>query len=399
MLGDGNNVLGYQPPNFYNSDDITTIFVVGFPDDMQEREFQNMFTFSAGFEAATLKVPHSCEDEKRQIIGFAKFRTRQEALDAKEILSGKRIDVEKGCLLKAEMAKKNLHTKKIGDNSCSFYNCAPKVESVFDMYRKPYMFPSFTFEEELLKEPVIYEPTSTELFSDNGICDFIDQESESEVIGMGKPVKSKFNPTIGTSVIDEIPSTASNASSTIQGLGPIFSGSASANSLSVINSVQSSGAATPHNNVNFGFESFLYQDLQSRFSSIDLNSFAKIAKKPTVLNNRNINHNNHIHPAPVLCDQNNAPCNTLYVGNLPPNACEDELRSLFSRCTGYKRLSFRNKPNGPMCFVEFDSINLASKALQEMYGTPLSNSTKGGIRLSFSKNPLGVRSNNNETAN
>ncbi|OBZ65214.1 hypothetical protein A0H81_14801 [Grifola frondosa] len=34
-------------------------FVVGFPDDMQEREFQNMFTFSAGLEAATLKIPNN----------------------------------------------------------------------------------------------------------------------------------------------------------------------------------------------------------------------------------------------------------------------------------------------------------------------------------------------------
>lgn len=37
------------------SDDVTTIFVVGFPEDMSEREFQNMFIFSGGFEAASLK--------------------------------------------------------------------------------------------------------------------------------------------------------------------------------------------------------------------------------------------------------------------------------------------------------------------------------------------------------
>ncbi|KAJ2854048.1 hypothetical protein GGI22_004634 [Coemansia erecta] len=53
------------------SEEITTIFVVGFPDDMKEREFQNMFTFSSGFEAATLKVP-SLDDvdkdsQKKQI--------------------------------------------------------------------------------------------------------------------------------------------------------------------------------------------------------------------------------------------------------------------------------------------------------------------------------------------
>lgn len=87
----------------------------------------------------------------------------------------------------------------------------------------------------------------------------------------------------------------------------------------------------------------------------------------------------------------NPPCNTLYVGNLPPNTCEDELKSLFSRQRGYRRLCFRTKHNGPMCFVEFEDINYAAQTLDNLYGTMLTNSVKGGIRLSFSKNPLGVR--------
>jgi hypothetical protein len=188
-----------QPPQ----EEISTIFVVGFPDDMtvccfaresspilvfikgllQEREFQNMFTFSSGFEAATLKIPNrestsygavgsgstsrsgglpmhyagsndpynlvtvnqggvivdgrdgstsswtappmpfgdeghliqpnlSMQPPRKQIIGFAKFRTRQEALEARDVLQGRRVDLEKGSVLKAEMAKKNLHTKR-----------------------------------------------------------------------------------------------------------------------------------------------------------------------------------------------------------------------------------------------------------------------------------------------
>ena len=48
----------------------------------------------------------------------------------------------------------------------------------------------------------------------------------------------------------------------------------------------------------------------------------------------------------------NPPCNTLYVGNLPADTLEEELRVLFSRCPGYKRLCFRTRANGPMCFVE-----------------------------------------------
>lgn len=194
-------------------------FVVGFPEDIQEREFQNMFLFARGFEAATLKIPASTAaarerdaaaaaavsaiaatlpafaapppppaldpnhgygiaaqqaggssydhlnnslyeetflaaaanpvsgsggahiesahrvssalaaaaltatasnvnlastTNRKQIIGFAKFRSRDDAMEARDILSGRKIDPEKGCVLKAEMAKKNLHVKKTG---------------------------------------------------------------------------------------------------------------------------------------------------------------------------------------------------------------------------------------------------------------------------------------------
>ncbi|KAI9861996.1 MAG: cell cycle RNA binding protein whi3 [Vezdaea acicularis] len=95
---------------------------------------------------------------------------------------------------------------------------------------------------------------------------------------------------------------------------------------------------------------------------------------------------------PVNPADQNPPCNTLYVGNLPIDTSEDELKAMFSKQRGYKRLCFRTKQNGPMCFVEFEDVSFATKALNELYGHPLHNSVKGGIRLSFSKNPLGVRS-------
>jgi len=98
----------------------------------------------------------------------------------------------------------------------------------------------------------------------------------------------------------------------------------------------------------------------------------------------------HTYPPINPADQN-SPCNTLYVGNLPQDTSEDELKAIFSKQRGYKRLCFRTKQNGPMCFVEFEDVTCAGKALSELYGHPLHNSLKGGIRLSFSKNPLGVR--------
>ncbi|CCD25671.1 mRNA-binding protein WHI3 NDAI_0F03530 [Naumovozyma dairenensis CBS 421] len=118
-------------------------------------------------------------------------------------------------------------------------------------------------------------------------------------------------------------------------------------------------------------------------------------------------------PPPANPADQNPPCNTLYVGNLPVDCTEQELRQLFSTQEGFKRLSFRVKNNnsnnvmlsnsnsaahGPMCFVEFEDIAYATKALAELYGTQLPRATpsnKGGIRLSFSKNPLGVRGPNN----
>lgn len=49
---------------------------------------------------------------RRQSIGFAKFKTRQAALDARDALQGRKVDVERASVLKAEMAKKNLHTRR-----------------------------------------------------------------------------------------------------------------------------------------------------------------------------------------------------------------------------------------------------------------------------------------------
>ncbi|KAI5464222.1 hypothetical protein BGZ63DRAFT_377233 [Mariannaea sp. PMI_226] len=95
---------------------------------------------------------------------------------------------------------------------------------------------------------------------------------------------------------------------------------------------------------------------------------------------------------PVNPADQNPPCNTLYVGNLPVDTSEEELKAMFSKQRGYRRLCFRTKQNGPMCFVEFEDVSFATKALRDLYGQPLHNSVKGGIRLSFSKNPLGVRS-------
>lgn len=80
---------------------------------------ENAHRVSSALAAAALTATASTASlanttNKKQIIGFAKFRAREDAMLARDLLSGRKIDPEKGCVLKAEMAKKNLHIKKNG---------------------------------------------------------------------------------------------------------------------------------------------------------------------------------------------------------------------------------------------------------------------------------------------
>lgn len=88
------------------------------------------------------------------------------------------------------------------------------------------------------------------------------------------------------------------------------------------------------------------------------------------------------------------PCDTLCVSNLPIDTSEDELKDIFSKQQGYKRMCFRVRQNGSICFVEFENIACAVVAMQDLDGYRLRNSSNGRIHLSFSKQPLGARSPN-----
>ncbi|KAI8845227.1 hypothetical protein BJ741DRAFT_527132, partial [Chytriomyces cf. hyalinus JEL632] len=313
-------------------DDITTIFVVGFPEDIQDREFQNMFVFAPGFEAATLKFPANfAEDDgvpayKKQIIGFAKFRSRKEANFARDYLTGRKVDTERGSILKAEIAKKNLHVKRSATATTADFH-APQT------------------------------PTPDTLLS----------------LPPGLKISTK-----NASSMSSGPMTApmSQTTSLLSSLGEQRTHS---NNSSMLGSNDSRSAANP---------------LGSKFPPLSISIPNAGSVTPTL---QSAPFSNAVTAAGVAsagfrcpADQN-PPCNTLYVGNLATNTNETELRDLFSRVIGYKRMSYRMRPNGPMVFVEFESITSAQQALQDMHGTLLSTSTKGGIRLSFSKNPLGVR--------
>ncbi|KAF8450657.1 hypothetical protein L210DRAFT_842558 [Boletus edulis BED1] len=683
-LGTSTQLNAATEPQGGNSqqEEISTIFVVGFPDDMQEREFQNMFTFSSGFEAATLKIPNKeytaygssggtpsglplrgsssyssyfnsgpndpynivtvnqggvvvdngrdgpttswpplpvpldepnhfqgpgSQPPRKQIIGFAKFRTRQEALEARDMLQGRRVDIEKGAVLKAEMAKKNLHTKRgvgIGSNSSgggsiSLGNnlnalaglnggmgglsalgslgvtpdtlaglaAGINLNSTVNMNALTSLSGGDSLiarERELNALSAVGYNNLSSGWREGRLGDSSEEERERDrdrdrerrreaLVGLnlgigisgrgarervladeeererlrrkdfkavqGEAVRmlsgnsavyDAFHPTpslsrsVQTTILS--PSGADAASSGPNSmLGNGFGGIIAQtpgrddggpreavgpwdqpsprerdSAYSALTSLYGNRKATvvpspasprdtspPKSSVPFSpslndedgmlppHRSGVLRSAQAFTSAADEPAVSRPSAPPssttsstsglddsgpvplTVSTSGQVSTGNtspqlpspashassansssvggqaassssggvpntvgSVGPRNALVDQN-PPINTLYVGNLPTspvgagypaNYLEDSLRDLFSRRPGYRKLCFRQKSNGPMCFVEFEDVHYATKALNELYGSSLGGLVKnGGIRLSYSKNPLGVR--------
>ncbi|KAJ1657731.1 hypothetical protein IWQ61_002919 [Dispira simplex] len=474
-------------------DEITTIFVVGFPEDMQEREFQNMFTFSPEFEAATLKIPPSgnssdgdetVSTSRKQIIGFAKFRTRMAAMEARGVLNGRKVDAERNCLLKAEMAKKNLHTRRglassnltngsttalssggggtlgMGGSTSTSLNPLASQDSFHLPHPHPHShshhhndtsptsrgFPQLTtahlnkifdpFSASAPVTPIGTSQTPHGLGSDNittaadffpsndsslfdlyrdpsGLLPSVDMPtsylqrrnsvhhsilSNDSALGTSAPVtrppigfglskaqseRRNTNPA-SLSQIEQIFGTSNT--STTSGGGPLFNKNLDLGGLGNRLSGLSLGAtgSLPPVSVN-GSAVGVPINMSMSKSSVFPASSSLPNGLPMSAATRSAHTNDH-----------NPPCNTLYVGNLAASTQEDELRGLFAKAAGYKRLYFRPKQNmGPICFVEFEDIAHATQAMHQLNGCTISSSPNGGIRLSFSKNPLGVRQQSN----
>lgn len=93
--------------------------------------------------------------------------------------------------------------------------------------------------------------------------------------------------------------------------------------------------------------------------------------------------------APVQNMKDNAPCNTLFVGNLSDGVSEEELRGLFSYKPGFKQLKVNRNPQNTVCFVEFVDVPTAGAVHGALQGAVIQSSDRGGIRIQFSKNPFG----------
>ncbi|GAA5827230.1 hypothetical protein JCM11251_001181 [Rhodosporidiobolus azoricus] len=600
------SVSGAESVHSGGHEEISTIFVVGFPEDMTEREFHNLFTFAEGFEAATLKIPlrestpapagdsaaiHGGSSEaggdgvereqplaaasaipphfsaaaavaavretagsplggssngastplsasggnggatpRKQIIGFARFKTRQQAVEAKDWLTGRKIEVsssssvvgagggEKGAgqggpTMKAEMAKKNLHTKKStganGATSAAAEQTTPAPALAPPTVPLPLAAASST--------PAVSQPSNA---APNGsmppgtgpsiplsaldsntlskianvshmnpavLAEIARQSMAAAMANKSAPAPETLDSKSAFDAFHSVPPSGPFArplqstrdamtydeqqqqyrnGSIAEGPGPISLGGGGGG-LAPLSPDMSDSSISPPSGGPLGPYAAArgllpHQQQQQLYPTeelvrgvppqggfVDPVSFVgaggareRQTSFPTIAGGGGAYGGSPLPPhqlgptprqqamgvnpliaspplgyaqvqvaaglGPIPRTQNpadmNAPKNTLYVGGLPAvlpsltgpfsaSHLEDSLRNAFSRCPGFKRLQFRSKSNGPIVFVEFVDTAHATKAMQELYGHTLGGLVKGGIRLSYSKNPLGVRSN------
>jgi RNA recognition motif-containing protein len=431
-------------------------------------------------------APYASQSTRRQTIGFARFRTRADALAAREHLQGRKIDTLTGATLKAEMAKKNLHTKRttsgeelvglllrsgrlaglMGSGGTNASGGQPNLPNGTgsgaygaQQFQPPLQPPPNS------AIPSAQPPTSAQPQSAKEAWDSWPHSQQSS---QPSSHESRFEDRIHQAQhANQYQGYPSSHGGAINGSGNLKSSSDLSNASGSPPTSITSPNTRPTDSkallalaeeademegwsvggMGMGFDNYTPRqpgrtqpqpihpgasypgpygqqgvapgsgrDVFGSSPPGGSDQMSDAGKSMGLLSGNNPADQN-----PPVCHHDDrlwytADCqiNTLYVGNLPavspptlpPNYLEESLRALFQTCPGYKRMSFRQKINGPMCFVEFEDVNYASNAIQHLYGHNLvsipqsasmphtdiqNNLVKGGIRLSYSKNSLGQR--------
>ncbi|PWA58189.1 hypothetical protein CTI12_AA402340 [Artemisia annua] len=109
-------VQQHSSPMSIGGEEIRTIFISGLPEDVKERELQNLMRWLPGYEASQVNF-------KAEVpMGFALFSAPHFAIAARDALQDMVFDAESKSVLHTEMAKKNLFVKRgiVADPNSSF---------------------------------------------------------------------------------------------------------------------------------------------------------------------------------------------------------------------------------------------------------------------------------------
>ncbi|CAL5361050.1 unnamed protein product [Camellia sinensis] len=125
-----------ENPNRLSNDEVRTIFISGLPEDVKERELQNLLRWLPGYEASQVNF------KGEHPMGFALFTTPPFAIAAKDALQEMVFDAESKSVLHTEMAKKNLFVKRgiVADSSA--YDQSKRMRTAGDYTHTEYMAPA-----------------------------------------------------------------------------------------------------------------------------------------------------------------------------------------------------------------------------------------------------------------
>ncbi|KAI3409257.1 uncharacterized protein J3R85_019561, partial [Psidium guajava] len=87
-------------------------------------------------------------------------------------------------------------------------------------------------------------------------------------------------------------------------------------------------------------------------------------------------------------DENVNPCSTLFIANLGPNCTEEELTQALSQYAGFKMVKLRGRSGMPVAFADFEEIEQASKAMEELQGSQLASSDRGGMNIEYARSKM-----------
>ncbi|XP_068478535.1 protein WHI3 isoform X2 [Phaseolus vulgaris] len=81
-------------------------------------------------------------------------------------------------------------------------------------------------------------------------------------------------------------------------------------------------------------------------------------------------------------------CSTLFIANLGPNCTEDELKQAFAAYAGFNMVKMRSRGGMPVAFADFEEIDQAAKVVEELQGSLLSSSDRGGMHIEYARSKM-----------
>ncbi|KAF3964608.1 hypothetical protein CMV_011125 [Castanea mollissima] len=81
-------------------------------------------------------------------------------------------------------------------------------------------------------------------------------------------------------------------------------------------------------------------------------------------------------------------CSTLFIANLGPNCTEDELKQVFAERPGFNMLKMRARGGMPVAFADFEEIDQANKTMEELQGSLLPSSDRGGMHIEYARSKM-----------